>query len=40
MFLEDEYLPNAIFLEHIAYLEMISLNNYTQQRANNPVEGI
>ena len=40
MFLDDEYPPSAIFLEYIAGLEMISLDNYTQQRLDNFVEGI
>lgn len=40
MFLDDEYLPSAIFLEYIPGLEMISVHNYTQQRMNNFVEGI
>ncbi|KAJ5354955.1 hypothetical protein N7541_005999 [Penicillium brevicompactum] len=40
MFLDDEYPPSAIFLEYIAGLEMISLQNYTPQRMNNFVEGI
>ncbi|KAJ5577938.1 uncharacterized protein N7459_006902 [Penicillium hispanicum] len=40
MFLDDEYLPSAIFLEYIAGLEMIGLHNYTQQRMDNIITGI
>ena len=40
MFVDDEYLPSAIFLEHITGLEMITLENYTQQRMDNIVRGI
>jgi predicted Ser/Thr protein kinase len=40
MFLDDEYLLSAIFLEYITGLEMISLHNYTQQRMDNILEGI
>lgn len=39
-FLGDEYPPNAIFLEYIAGLEMITLENYTQERVNNFLKGI
>ena len=40
MFLDDEYLPNAIFLEYITGVEMITLENYTQQRMDNIISGI
>ncbi|KAH8435124.1 uncharacterized protein LDX57_012753 [Aspergillus melleus] len=39
-FLNDEYLPSAIFLEYIVGLEMISLDIYTQERMDNFVAGI
>ncbi|KAJ9243486.1 hypothetical protein DTO280E4_5601 [Paecilomyces variotii] len=40
MFLHDEYLPSAIFLEYIPNLEMIQLHNYTPQRMNNLLNSI
>lgn len=40
MFLDDEYPPSAIFLEYIPNMEMITLNNYTQQRMDNLIAGI
>lgn len=40
MFLHDEYLPSAIFLEYIPNLEMIHLHNYTQKRMENFLKGI
>ncbi|CAG8229009.1 unnamed protein product [Penicillium salamii] len=40
MFLGDEYPPSAIFLEYIAGLEMINLENYSQQRVDNLIDGI
>jgi serine/threonine protein kinase len=40
MFLDDEYPPSAIFLEFIPNLEMLHLQNYTQQRVDNFVQGI
>ncbi|PTU23650.1 hypothetical protein P175DRAFT_0505470 [Aspergillus ochraceoroseus IBT 24754] len=40
MFLHDEYLPSALFLEYIPNLEMIQLHNYTQQRMHNILSGI
>ncbi|KAJ6125012.1 hypothetical protein N7471_012329 [Penicillium samsonianum] len=40
MLLADEYPPSAIFLEYIIGLEMITLENYTQQRMDNIVSGI
>ncbi|KAL2819103.1 hypothetical protein BJX63DRAFT_418883 [Aspergillus granulosus] len=40
MFLDDEYLPSALFLEYIPNLEMIQLHNYTQQRMDNLLSGI
>lgn len=39
-FLDDEYPPSAIFLEYIAGLEMVTLDNYTLQRLENAVAGI
>lgn len=39
-FLDDEYPPSAIFLEYIENMEMISLENHTQQRIDNFVEGM
>ncbi|ODH45572.1 hypothetical protein GX48_08351 [Paracoccidioides brasiliensis] len=40
MFLDDKYLPSAIFLEYIPNLEMIHLHNYTQRRKDNFLKGI
>lgn len=40
MFLGDEYLPSAIFLEYIPKMEMIHLHNFTEQRMNSFIEGI
>lgn len=40
MFLDDEYLPSAIFLEYIPGLEIISVHNYTQRRMTNFLGGI
>lgn len=40
MFLDDEYLPSALFLEYIPNLEMIQLHNYTRQRMENILSGI
>lgn len=40
MFLDDEYPPSALFLEYIAGLEMITLENYTPQRMDNIICGI
>ncbi|PGH01023.1 hypothetical protein GX51_05459 [Blastomyces parvus] len=39
-FLEDEYPPSALFLEYIANMEMIDLDNYTEVRMNNLLLGI
>lgn len=40
MVLDDECPPSATFLEYIESLGMISLENYTQQRIDNLVDGI
>lgn len=40
MFLGDEYLPSAIFLEYIPEMEMIHLHNFTEKRINGFIEGI
>ncbi|KAJ5083950.1 hypothetical protein NUU61_008529 [Penicillium alfredii] len=39
-FLEDEYLPSAIFLRYIPNLQMLDLRNYTPQRMKNLVSCI
>ncbi|OQE11538.1 hypothetical protein PENVUL_c002G00643 [Penicillium vulpinum] len=40
MLVDDEYPPSAIFLEYITGLEMITLEDYTQQRMDKIVSGI
>lgn len=40
MFLEDEYVPNAIFLEYIPNIRMIFPHHYTRERAENFIHGI
>ncbi|KAG2413344.1 hypothetical protein HFD88_002533 [Aspergillus terreus] len=39
-FMDDEYLPSAIFLEYIPGMEMITLDNCTEQRFGNMITGI
>ncbi|KKA19530.1 hypothetical protein T310_6487 [Rasamsonia emersonii CBS 393.64] len=39
-FLEDIYPPSAILLEYIPDLEMIQLQNYTNKRMDNLIEGL
>ncbi|KZF26557.1 hypothetical protein L228DRAFT_264938 [Xylona heveae TC161] len=39
-FLNDEYLPSALFLEYIPNIEILHLHNYTEKRMDNLVTGI
>lgn len=39
-FINDEYLPSAVFLEYIPNLEMIQLQNYTSERMDGLINGI
>jgi tRNA A-37 threonylcarbamoyl transferase component Bud32 len=39
-FIDDEYLPSAIFLEYIPNLEMIIPENFTEKRMDGFIEGI
>ncbi|KAE8150633.1 hypothetical protein BDV25DRAFT_129396 [Aspergillus avenaceus] len=39
-FIDDEYLPSAIFLEYIPNMEMIHLHNCTEKRLDGLVRGI
>ena len=40
LFLDDEYLPSAIFLDNIPDMEMINIHNCTEKRLNNLITGI
>ncbi|GES57108.1 hypothetical protein ATEIFO6365_0001039500 [Aspergillus terreus] len=39
-FVDDEYLPSAIFLEYIPGIEMMTINNCTEPRFNSMIMGI
>lgn len=39
-FLDDEYLPSAIFIEYIPGMEMLDIETCTEPRFNNIIQGI
>jgi tRNA A-37 threonylcarbamoyl transferase component Bud32 len=39
-FVDDEYPPSAIFLEYVAGMEMMTINNCTEPRFNSMIMGI